>query len=408
VLEALEGSQAIARAVAMCRPQVVAAYPITPQTHIVEGLSGLISSGTLSAQYISVESEFSAASVVMGASAAGSRSYTASAAQGILLMTEVLYNTAGLRIPTVMTVANRAVSAPLSIWNDHQDSMSVRDSGWIQLYCASNQEAVDTTIQAFFISEKTEIPVMVCVDGYTLTHTLEPVDLPAQEDVDAFLPPFRFRRTLDPGSPLTVGTLVSPDFFTEARYINHQAIENAKEIIREADDLFFGLTGRRSGALISQSGNPSGKTGVLVMGSVFGTLSDALASHDERDQIRLLKLRSFRPFPNEELREAVRGLETLIVLDRSLSPGSGGGILGMEVRSALFGQKSAPRIINAVAGLGGRDLPLSLLGSLVNLSKSPDTPEFLFADIERSRISEEIFPVKKTNHAEKSSWKNFP
>jgi len=401
MLRALEGSQAIARAVAMCRPQVVAAYPITPQTHIVEGLSKLIADGSLLAQYISVESEFSAASVVMGASAAGSRSYTASASQGILLMTEVLYNIAGLRIPTVLTVANRAVSAPLSIWNDHQDSMSVRDSGWIQLYCSNNQEAVDTTIQAFLISEKTEIPVMVCVDGYTLTHTLEPVDLPGQEEVDSFLPPFHFRRTLDPGNPITVGTLVSPEFFTEARFINHQAFEDAKKIITEADELFFQLTGRRSGALLAQTGNPAGKIGILLMGSVFGTLSDALSYHEEKDDIRLLKLRSFRPFPREELREAVHGIETLIVLDRSLSPGSHGGILGMEVRSALFGQKDPPKIINAVAGLGGRDLPLSLLDLLVNLSKSPDTPEFLFADIEPSRIPEGLFPTIKATRSEK-------
>ena len=400
MLEAIEGSQAIARAVAMCRPQVVAAYPITPQTHIVEGLSRLIANGTLSAQYISVESEFSAASVVMGASAAGSRSYTASASQGILLMTEVLYNIAGLRIPTVLTVANRAVSAPLSIWNDHQDSMSVRDAGWIQLYCANNQEAVDTTIQAFFISEKTEIPVMVCVDGYTLTHTLEPVDIPSQEEIDAFLPPFHFRRTLDPQNPITVGTLVSPDFFTEARAVNHQAFKKAIKTIHETDDLFFQLTGRRLGALLSVTGNSTAKTGILLMGSVFGTLSDALFSHEEKDEIRLLKLRSFRPFPKEDLQEAVRGLKTLIVLDRSLSTGSDGGIVGMEVRSALFGQKNAPKIINAVVGLGGRDLPLSLLSRLLDLSKNPDTPEFLFADIEPSRILEEVSSPVNTVHSE--------
>ena len=403
MLEALEGSQAVARAVALCRPQVVAAYPITPQTHIVEGLSRLIANGILSAQYISVESEFSAASVVMGASAAGSRSYTASASQGILLMTEVLYNTAGLRIPTVMTVANRAVSAPLSIWNDHQDSMSVRDAGWIQLYCSNNQEAVDTTIQAFLISEKTEIPVMVCVDGYTLTHTLEPIDIPDQTQIDRFLPPFHFRRRLDSQAPITVGTIVSPDFYTEARYINHQDFEKALTVIKETDDLYFQLTGRRSGGLLSGSGNQDGKTGILLMGSVFGTLSDALSSHEGKEDIRLLKLRSFRPFPQKELQEAVRGLRTLIVLDRSISPGGGSGIVGMEVRSALFGQKEAPRIINAVVGLGGRDLPISLLRKLIDLSQNPDAPDFLFADLEPSRITREISPDNQTANAEMRS-----
>ncbi len=400
MLEALEGSQAIARAVALCRPQVVAAYPITPQTHIVEAISRMIANGILSAQYISVESEFSAASVVMGASAAGSRSYTASASQGILLMTEVLYNTAGLRIPTVLTVANRAVSAPLSIWNDHQDSMSVRDAGWIQLYCANNQEAVDTTIQAFLISEKTEIPVMVCVDGYTLTHTLEPVDLPDQGQIDTFLPPFHFRRTLDSQSPITVGTIVSPDFYTEARYINHQDFEKALTVIKETDEIYFHLTGRRSGALLSVTGNRNGRTGILLMGSVFGTLTDALSSHEGKEDIRLLKLRSFRPFPQKELQEAVHGLRTLIVLDRSISPGGGAGIVGMEVRSALFGQKDAPRIINAVVGLGGRDLPMSLLRQLVDLSQKTDAPEFLFADLEPSRITRELSPLNRTNTSE--------
>src|SRR5579875_3996854 len=204
----LEGSQAIAQAVALCRPQVVAAYPITPQTHIVENLAKLIADGKLACELVSVESEFSAASVVLGAAAAGSRAYTATSSQGLLLMTEVLYNIGGLRIPVVMTCANRAIGAPVSAWNDQQDSMAMRDTGWIQLYCADNQEAVDTTIQAFRIAERTELPVMVCVDGYVLTHTLEPIDLPSQEQVDAFLPPYRFSRALDPRNPISIGNLV--------------------------------------------------------------------------------------------------------------------------------------------------------------------------------------------------------
>ncbi len=198
MLQPLEGSQAIAYAVALCRPQVIAAYPITPQTHIVENISKLVAEGTLHCEFISVESEFSAASVVLGATMAGSRAYTASASQGILLMAEVLFNIAGMRVPIVMTCANRAISSPLSIWNDQQDSMSVRDAGWIQLYCADNQEAVDTTIQAYKIAERTELPVMVCVDGFILTHTLEAIDVPTQSQVDEFLPPFQFKRSLDP------------------------------------------------------------------------------------------------------------------------------------------------------------------------------------------------------------------
>ena len=201
MLKALEGSQALARTVAMCRPQVIAAYPITPQTHIVENLSKLVADGALDCEFVSVESEFSAASVALGAVAAGSRAYTASSSQGILLMMEVLYNIAGLRMPLVLTCANRAVSAPLSIWNDHQDSMAARDAGWIQLYCANNQEAVDTTIQAYRIAERCELPVMVCVDGFTLTHTMEGIELPDQQQVDDFLPAFDFGRRLDPAVP---------------------------------------------------------------------------------------------------------------------------------------------------------------------------------------------------------------
>jgi pyruvate ferredoxin oxidoreductase alpha subunit len=197
-----------------------------------------------------------------------------------------------------------------------------------------------------------------------------------------------------------VGTIVSPDFYTEARYINHQDFEKALTVIKETDEIYFHLTGRRSGALLSVTGNRNGRTGILLMGSVFGTLTDALSSHEGKEDIRLLKLRSFRPFPQKELQEAVHGLRTLIVLDRSISPGGGAGIVGMEVRSALFGQKDAPRIINAVVGLGGRDLPMSLLRQLVDLSKKTDAPEFLFADLEPSRITRELSPLNRTNTSE--------
>jgi len=224
MLEALEGSQAIARAVALCRPGVVAAYPITPQTHIVENISKLVADGKLNTELVSVESEFSAASVVLGASAAGSRSYTASSSQGILLMTEVLFNISGMRLPVVMTCANRAIGAPINIWNDHSDSMAVRDSGWIQLHCADNQEAVDTTIQAFRIAEATELPVMVCMDGFVLTHTLETLEIPDQDLVDRYLPPFVFNRMLDPQNPLSLGTLVGPEYFSETRHLAHEAL----------------------------------------------------------------------------------------------------------------------------------------------------------------------------------------
>jgi len=271
MLQALEGSQAVAQAVALCRPQVIAAYPITPQTHIVENISKLVADGKLRCEFISVESEFSAASVVLGAALAGSRAYTASASQGILLMAEVLFNIAGMRVPIVMTCANRAVSSPLSIWNDQQDSMAVRDAGWIQLYCADNQEAVDTTIQAYRIAERTELPVMVCMDGFTLTHTLEGIDIPNQKQVDAYLPPYQFSRTLDPRNPISLGTLVGPDFYTEARHSHHQAILNAQAEIVSADQDWLAISGRKTGGLLSVEGPEQAKTAILAIGSVLGT-----------------------------------------------------------------------------------------------------------------------------------------
>jgi len=388
VRQALEGSQAIARAVALCRPQVVAAYPITPQTHIVENLAKLVADGVLDCELVSVESEFSAASVVLGAVAAGSRAYTASASQGILLMSEVLYNIAGLRIPAVMTCANRALSAPLSIWNDQQDSMAVRDAGWIQLYCADNQEAVDTTIQAYRIAERTELPVMVCMDGFALTHTLEPIDLPSQEQVDEFLPPFQFSRTLDPAHPISVGTLVSPDHYSEARHAQHQALLRAAAEIEAADRDWAALTGRSGGSLVQVDGPEGARIGILALGSVLGTLAAARAAYPDAVLARLIKLRAFRPFPVAALQQACVGLDELIVLDRALSPGAG-GILGAEVRAALSGLEDVPRIHNFALGLGGRDVPMDVYPRLLAAAKAPAATRFAIFDVELERLPEE-------------------
>jgi len=383
----LEGSQAIARAVALCRPQVVAAYPITPQTHIVENISKLVADGKLHCELISVESEFSAASVVLGAAAAGSRAYTASSSQGILLMSEVLYNIAGLRVPMVMTCANRAVGAPLSIWNDQQDSMAVRDAGWIQLYCSDNQEAVDATIQAYRIAERTELPVMVCVDGFVLTHTLEAIEMPSQEQADNFLPPFQFSRTLNPLKPISIGTLVSPDFFPEVRHSHHQALLNAKAEIMAADQDWAAITGRSGGGLLSVEGDPDAKVGILSIGSVVGTLRDAIAEYPDAGPAKLIKLRSFRPFPTEALLEACAGLTELIVLERALSPGSG-GIIGTEVRAAFAGDADAPRIHNFAVGLGGRDIPLDIYPRLMAAIKVPSPASFAVFDANMDKLPE--------------------
>ena len=238
MLKQAEGSQAVAQAVALCRPQVVSAYPISPQTHIVEALSDSVRSGELApCEFVNVESEFGAMSVAIGASAAGSRAYTATASQGLLFMAEALYNASGLGLPIVMTVANRALGSPINIWNDHSDSMSQRDCGWIQLYAETNQEALDMHIQAFRIAEELSLPVMVCMDGFVLTHAYEPVDVPSQEEVDAMLPPFEPRQRLDPDDPVTIGAMVGPEAFSEVKYLAHAKQMEALELIPRIGDL---------------------------------------------------------------------------------------------------------------------------------------------------------------------------
>src|SRR6187397_9257 len=222
MLKQTEGSRAVAEAIALCRTQVICAYPITPQTHIVEGLGEMVKDGSLAGcEYINVESEFAAMSVAIGASAAGVRTYTATSSQGMLFMAEAVYNASGLGLPIVMTVGNRAIGAPINIWNDHSDSMSMRDAGWIQLYAESNQEALDLHIQAFRLAEELSCPVMVCMDGFILTHAYDRVDVPSQEEVDAFLPPYVPRQILDPAEPVSMGAMVGPEAFTEVRYLAH-------------------------------------------------------------------------------------------------------------------------------------------------------------------------------------------
>src|SRR6188768_3239596 len=244
----IEGSQAVAQAVALCRPEVICSYPISPQTHIVEGLSDLVRTGELApCEYMMVESEFAAMSACIGASATGARTYTATASQGLLYMAEALYNVSGLGLPIVMTVANRAIGAPINIWNDHSDSMSQRDSGWIQLYAESNQEAVDLHIQAFRLAEELSMPVMVCVDGFVLTHAVEPLEIPTQEQIDAFLPAYEPRQVLDPDDPVTIGAMVGPEAFTEVKVLMHakqmQALDMVPRIAGEFEERF----GRGSG-----------------------------------------------------------------------------------------------------------------------------------------------------------------
>lgn len=370
----LEGSHAVAEAVRLCRPQIVAAYPITPQTHIIEYLAQMIADGELSAEFICAESEFAAASVVLGACAAGTRSYTASASQGLLLMTEVLFNIAGLRLPLVMTCANRAVSAPINIFSDHQDSMALRDAGWIQLYVESNQEAVDTHIQAYRIAETCELPVMVCMDGFFLTHTFEPVDLPDQEAVDAFLPAFHFDRILDPHRPVTLGGGSEPDNYQEYRQTQHQALASAAEEIDSVDREFAQTFGRGYGGLLECYRLDESEVVLVVLGSVMGAVREAVDTLREQGQpVGALRLRCFRPFPSAKLVQALNGARRIIVLEKALSVGAG-GIVATELRAALHNAGLAIPVDGFVGGLGGRDLTPQIITMLLKYSAAAKGP----------------------------------
>ncbi len=352
----LEGSQAVAEFIALCRPKVVCAYPITPQTHIVEGLARLLVDGKLEAGYVLADSEFTAASVVLGASATGARAYTATSSQGLLLMTEVMFNIAGLRLPVVMTVANRAVSAPINIWNDQQDSMSLRDCGWIQMYAEDVQEAGDMHVQAFEIAEKLNIPVMVCMDGYILTHATETVDMPDQEQVDAYLPPFEPKFYLTPKDPITLGSMAGPEAYMEIRLLLHQSMQQAAQEIKTSAARFADAFGRYRGDLLEGYRDDDAEVLLVSMGSLLGTMKDVVDElREEGHPIGILKVRTVRPFPRNQLHEALHRAKVVGVIEKDISLGLE-GILCSEIRSAFCGASVTPNISSFVVGLGGRDV----------------------------------------------------
>ncbi len=371
----LEGSQAVAEAVRLCKPQVVAAYPITPQTHIIEHLAQHVADGELEAAFINAESEFGAASIVLGAVTAGARTFTATASQGLLLMTEVLYNIAGLRLPVVMVCANRAVGAPINIFSDHQDSMSVRDAGWVQLYVGSNQEAADTMIQAYKIAETCELPVMVCMDGFLLTHTFEPVDLPSQADVDKYLPDFQFARTLDPARPTTLGGASEADNYQEYRVAQHDAMTNVLALVDSIDADFERQFSRTSGGLAQGYHLDGAQTVLLGMGSLMGAVYDVVDSLREQGKaVGALRLRCFRPFPAQMLIKLLSQAKRIIVLEKAISIGSG-GIVAAELRAAFQQAGIMTPIESVIGGLGGRDLTPEVVEKIFMGSSSLEDDE---------------------------------
>ena len=386
MLRQIEGSHGVAEAVALCRPEVICAYPITPQTHIVEDLGSIVKSGKLTnCEYINVESEFAALSVGIGSSAAGARTYTATASQGLLFMAEAVYNASGLGLPIVMTVGNRSIGAPINIWNDQTDSMSMRDAGWIQLFVEDNQQAVDIHIQAFRIAEALSIPVMVCMDGFILTHAIEGIDVPDQKQVDKFLPPFVPRQILDPEDPISIGAMVGPEAFTEVRYIAHKKQKEALKLIPQINKEFKKIFGRDSGGLISTSNTEGADTVIVTLGSVIGTIEEALDEQDEK--IGSLTIRSFRPFPLEEIRSALKNAKRIVVFEKCFAVGIG-GIVANNVRMAMSGTNIP--VYEVIGGLGGRPIIRKSLHKLFKDAVNDKLEVVTFLDLKKDVVDREL------------------
>jgi len=364
---------------------VICAYPISPQTHIVEGLGRMVSAGKLApCEFINVESEFAAMSVAIGASAAGARSYTATASQGLLFMAEAVYNAAGLGLPIVMTVANRAIGAPINIWNDHTDALSQRDCGWIQLFAEDNQEALDLHIQAFRLAEELSLPVMVCMDGFILTHAYERVDMPSQEQVDAYLPPYEPRQVLDPADPVSIGAMVGPEAFMEVRYLAHAKQRQALELIPAWADEFRNIFGRESGGLTHTYKLEDADIVVVALGSVLGTIKDTVDEMREQGvKIGVLGITCFRPWPSATVRDALSRAKRVVVLEKSLAVGMG-GIVSNNVSASYAG---SPDLVHTViAGLGGRSITRKSLHKVFAEAVEGRLDTLTFLDLDHAMV----------------------
>lgn len=393
MLKQVEGSKAVAETVAYCRPEVICAYPISPQTHIVEWLSRLVKSGELAdCEFVNVESEFAAMSVAIGSSATGARTYTATASQGLLYMIEAVYNASGLGLPIVMTVANRAIGAPINIWNDHSDSMSQRDCGWIQLYAETNQEAADLHVQAFRIAEELSLPVMVCMDGFILTHASEQVDVPEQQQVDSFLPPYLPRQVLDPTDPISIGAMVGPEAFTEVRYLAHIKALQALELIPKVAKDFAKIFNRDSGGLVRPYLCDGAETVIIALGSVLGTIKDVVDEERERGvSIGVLGIISFRPFPFDAVRDALKNAKRIVIVEKAFAVGIG-GIVADNIRMAV-----SSLVLNeytVIAGLGGRPITKTSLHTLFDQAARDQLKPLTFLDLDQELVDRELIREK--------------
>lgn len=378
----LEGSHAVSQAVELARVEVISAYPITPQTHIVERLAERVADGVLDARFIRVESEHSALAAVIGSASAGVRSFTASSSQGLALMHELLHWASGARLPLVLANVNRALAPGWNIWADQTDSLSQRDTGWIQLYCEDVQEVLDTVLLAYKLAERVNLPVMVALDAFFLSHTFEPVDVPGQQEVDGFLPRWNPPQLLDPNAPAAFNQLSSPEFYTEFRRQHQEAMEGALDAYREIDTEYGQRFGRSYGVCEVVPASPGHRAplALVTSGSVTGTARATLPALAERGvQVDLVKLKLFRPFPSDELRRVLGPYDRVAVLDRNLSPGLG-GIFAQELKAALGVLEKRPVIYPFVAGLGGRDITPQTLVALVDRALTGPPADLLWAD----------------------------
>jgi pyruvate ferredoxin oxidoreductase alpha subunit len=395
VKDFLEGSQAVAKTIGLCKPGVISAYPITPQTHIVEELAQMVADGHLNSQFVNVESEHSAASVVLGAVATGVRAYTATSSQGLFYMAEVIFNIAGLRLPVMLTCANRAISAPINIWNDQQDSVSLRDSGCIQFYAEDMQELIDLHLIGYRVAEDKSVmlPVMVCMDGYILTHGIETVDMPSQEQVDKFLPPYSPLYKLDPNNPLTFGPLVDAEYYMETRYAIQETHKEAISLIPKITSEFEKVFGRKYNGLIEEYRVKDAERVIVAMGSVCGTIKDVIDElRLKGKKVGLLKLTCYRPFPTEEIYGVLKSTPKVAVIDRALSLGSFAP-LSAEIKAVFSGKKKAPKVISSfVVGLGGRDITKNSVKEIYRLLNTKEKAcEFI--DLKPELLKENYGPA---------------
>ncbi|MDP2766274.1 MAG: pyruvate synthase subunit PorA [Candidatus Methanoperedens sp.] len=387
----VEGSYAVAHAVKICKPNVISAYPITPQTHIVEDLAQFVADGEMNCEFMNVESEFSAISAMIGASAAGARTYSSTSSQGLALMHEALFNASGMRLPIVMTVVNRALSAPINIWNDQQDSISQRDTGWIQLYAEDVQEAADMLPQLYKIAEDADVllPAMACMDAFILSHVYEPVILLEQSLTDEFLPSFSPESVLDPKNPMTFGAFADPSTYTEFRYKQEKAMGVALKKIEEVANEFREKYGRYCGGLIDGYALDDAEIVIMAMGSVIGTIKDTIdVLRSEGESVGLLKVRSFRPFPTDAVRSALKNAKVVITLDKNISIGKNEGALCTEVKACLYNTDLRVPVIGFMLGHGGRDIPISTIKKIVNKAKL--VGKGIFVESEFADLREEL------------------